>query len=106
MTRPDRDEEVGALQAGLKQLVTRLSEAELLLVRSWIEHEIRLARRPGLRLVRTPSWTDPDATQFTGTFVELAGTVRRRLHELPEDRLIVLRTWVGDRLRHRFGYPD
>ena len=105
MTRPERDSnELGVLQAGLKQLVTRLTEGELILVRSWVEQEIRLARRPALRLVRTPSSSDPE--EFDGTFVELAGHVRRRLHELPEDRLVVLLLWVTDRLRNRYGHHE
>lgn len=105
MTRPERDSnEIGALQAGLKQLVTRLSEGELVLVRAWVEQEIRLARRPALRLVRTPSHSDPE--EFDGSFVELAGHVRRRLHELPEDRLMVLHMWVTDRLRSGYGHGE
>jgi hypothetical protein len=88
---------------GLRQLVMRLTEGELLLVKRWVEQELELARKPALRLIRTPSSVEPG--EFAGTFVELASHVRKRITELPEDRLLVLSSWVGGRLRG-YGYED
>ena len=104
MSEADSDPEVQDLQGGLKALVTRLSEAELLLVRSWVEQEIRFAQKPALRIVRMPSKEQQQTERWDGTFVELAGSVRRRIHELPVDRLIVLNSWVLARLDEQYGY--
>ena len=94
--RPDR-RPIDIVAGGLRQLVMQLSEAELRLVSAWVDQELELARRPGLRLVRSPSSVDPG--EFEGSFVELASRVRKRITELPEDRLIVLSAWVEGRLR-------
>ena len=100
--RPER-RPIDIVAGGLRQLVMRLSEAELLLVKAWLDQELVLARRPALRIVCTPSSVVPD--EFDGTFVELASHVRKRITELPEDRLIVLSAWVWDRLR-TYGYEE
>lgn len=93
----------------LRRLVTRLREGELLMLRRWIEEELRLlhdrtSRLPTLRLVRTPSSAREPLPDFSGSFVELMGEVRQRLHELPEDRLIVLHLWVTGKLQDDFGH--
>lgn len=92
---------------GLKQVLVQLSEPELMIMRSWIEHEIRvLAETPAaLRLLRTPG-QHPSAPilQFSGTLPELMGLVRHRLHDLPEDRLLMLHGWVNERLREGYHH--
>lgn len=111
MARPEPElDPAGVVYAGLKQLLTRLSEAELMLIRSWVEHEIRtLANTPrSLRLVRSPGarTATPEPPPFEGNVVELMGALRRRLHELPEDRLIVLHVWINDRLRQGYRHRE
>lgn len=101
----EHDREVHDLQGGLKALVTRLTEAELLLVYAWVKNEIRLAaRKPALRVVRMPSKYLLADAKWDGSFVELAGDVRRLIHELPEDRLVVLYSWVLAQLDTHYGY--
>lgn len=96
MTRSERDPSA-ALHGSLKQLVSHLSEAELLQLRGWIEREIPRARVRGPRLVSVP--TAADLREFDGTVAELAGAIRRSIHELPETSLIVLNKWILDQLR-------
>ena len=91
-----------ALAGGLRQLVTRLSEAELLVMRKWIEEELRALQSPRLRLLREPRGGD-DLPDFSGSFAELAGTVRRKLSDLPEPSLMQLHVWVLGRLRGDYG---
>lgn len=98
----DPERNVPEMQAGLKALVTRLDEAQLLLVRAWVETEIRMAKKPALRIVRPPSRDQPDEERWVGSFVELAGAVRHRIHELPVDRLVVLYGWVLGRLDEQY----
>jgi hypothetical protein len=99
------DPEVEHLQGGLKALVTRLTEGQLLVVHAWVKNEIRLAaQKPALRVVRTPSKDQLTDERWDGSFVELAGDVRRLVHELPEDRLIVLYGWVLTQLEAQYGY--
>lgn len=101
----ERKHEVQDLQGGLKALVTRLSEAELLVVHAWVKQEIELAsQKPALRVVRLPSKEQLAQETWEGSFVELAGDVRRRIHELPEDRLVVLYSWVLAQLDAEYGY--
>ncbi len=103
---PEHERDVQHLQGGLKAVVTRLTEAELLLVYRWVKKEIEVARKkPALRIVRPPSrellaqemW---DQRSFT----EMAGDVRRLIHELPEDSLVALHTWVLEQLDRHYGY--
>jgi hypothetical protein len=103
---PDRDpnSEIEDLQGGLKALVTRLSEPQLLLVRTWVEQEIRFAKKPALRVVHNPGPGQVEGEHWVGSFGELAGAVRRRIHELPVDRLIVLNIWVHAQLGEQYGY--
>src|SRR5687768_10424786 len=78
--KPRHDHE---LAGGLRRLVTRLQEAELLVMRRWINEELHLLKtrgRPLLRLVRTPSYSRGEPLpDFDGSFYELAGQVRRLL---------------------------
>ncbi|MEZ4238046.1 MAG: hypothetical protein R3F59_18250 [Myxococcota bacterium] len=102
MARFGRDADRAGLHGNLKQLVSQLSEAELLQLRGWIEREIPRARVRGPRVVRGPSAAD--LMHFDGTVAELAGAIRRSIHELPEASLIVLGKWIHDQLdiyRHR-----
>jgi hypothetical protein len=98
LTRHERDREATdiSVHGSLKLLVTRLSEAELLQIRGWIEREIPRARGKGLRLLRVPTTADLGA--FDGSPAELTGQIRRRLHELPEDSLLLLHGWVLEQL--------
>lgn len=92
---------VDVIAGGLRQFVLLLTEAELRVVARWVDDELARARRPGLRLVLTPSAVSP--AEFVGSFADLAGRVRKRITELPEDRLVVLSAWVDDRLRQPTG---
>jgi hypothetical protein len=103
LARSERDSESVILHGTLKQLVSQLSEAQLLQLRSWIEQEIPRARVRGPRLVRGP--TPTDLLEFNGTVAELTGAIRHRVHELPEASLIVLSKWVLDQLR-LYQYRD
>lgn len=110
MSRPEPDlDPAWVIHAGgIKQVLVQLSEPELMLMRSWIEREIRvLAETPAaLRLLRAPGQHGPGLPilQFTGTLPELMGLVRHRLHELPEDRLLMLHGWVNDLLREGYHH--
>jgi hypothetical protein len=79
-------------------------------MRRWINEELHLLKirgRPMLRLVRTPSYSrEEPLPDFSGSFYELAGQVRRLLTELPEDRLIVLHSWVDEKLAMRKARGD
>jgi hypothetical protein len=76
----------------------------LLVMRRWINEELHLLKTPRLRLLRTPSYSrEEPLPNFDGSFAELAGQVRHLLTKLPEDRLIVLHSWVSGRLRYRKG---
>jgi hypothetical protein len=102
----EREHEVQNLQGGLKALVTRLTEAELLLVYQWVKKEIEVARnKPALRIVRSPSQELLEQERWDGrSFTEVAGDVRRLVHELPEDSLVALHTWVQEQLDLHYGY--
>lgn len=89
------------LLGDLKRSLARCAEAELLLVAAWVQAELGAQHpRPALRLVRTPSAYAP--ADWSGTFADLAGRLRRDLHELSHPELVVLHGWIRDRL-HRTG---
>jgi len=102
----EHDREVHHLQGGLKALITRLTEAELLLVYRWVKKEIEVARKkPALRIVRTPSQDVLEQEMWERrSFTEVAGDVRRLIHELPEGSLVALHTWVLEQLDLHYGY--
>ena len=104
--RHEHERDVQDLQGGLKALITRLTEAELLLVYRWVKNEIEVAKtRPALRIVRSPSQELLDQEIWDGrSFTEVAGDVRRLIHELPEDSLVALHTWVLEQLDRHYGY--
>lgn len=89
------------LLGDLKRCLARCAERELLLVAAWVQAELRApGPRPALRLVRTPSAYEP--APWVGSFADLAGRLRRDLHELSAPELLVLHGWIRDRL-HRTG---
>jgi hypothetical protein len=85
----------------LKAFLARCREPELLLVKAWLQAELARGAPLGLRLVRTPSSYEPGA--WSGSFVELAGHLRKDLHQLRPAELIVLHGWVGQRLARLGG---
>lgn len=101
MARSERESDAG-LHGSLKQQLSLLSEAQLLQLYSWIVAEIPRARVRGPRLVSSPGRSGPatDLTRFEGSLAELAGSIRRSVHDLPEASLIVLNKWVIDQLRN------
>jgi hypothetical protein len=90
--------ELAVLQGDLKSCLVRCREPELLLVLAWVQAELHRPRPGALRLVRTPSACEPGA--WSGSFVELAGRLRKDIHALPLAELLILHGWVRDRLSH------
>lgn len=104
------------LLADLKALLVRCSEAELLTVRLWTDTALARHRRrldddlrrsqfpdrespaPRLSLVRRPSDFAGEALGRLGSarrpFAEIAGELRKIVHELPEDDLRFLHAWM------------
>lgn len=99
-----RQVESARLQGGLKALVTELSLAELVVMRAWVQQEIEAAKKPALRVLKPPPEVPIDKGQFDGRpAYELMGAVRQLIHSLPEDRLVLLYSWVLTRLREGYG---
>lgn len=88
------------LRIGLRQLVLRLTKAELIVVHGWIRRQLVEAKRhPRTNLVRVPD--DDDASDFDGeAFLTMASRVRMHVCELPPAYLIVMDTWITSRLTH------
>lgn len=91
------------MQGGLKALVTELSLAELLVARAWVEQEIEFAKKPALRILKPPPDVLPSREAYDGRPAELMGAIRLLIHSLPEDRLILLYSWVLARMREGYG---
>lgn len=84
----------------LRHLFPRLSRSELCLINGWIEKQLRIARRaPSQRIVRVPDLDD--TLEFTGDIVELLGTLRHHIEQLPQGHLVVLNHWVESQLLER-----
>ena len=86
------------LLAELKAHLVSCSEAELITVRLWTDMALSRRRKP-LGLVRMPSEFSAFAEAQLGTdrrpFTEIAGELRKIVHELPDDDLRVLHLWMA-----------
>ncbi|MCB9689604.1 MAG: hypothetical protein H6738_11230 [Alphaproteobacteria bacterium] len=85
------------LLAELKTLLVQCSEAELVTVRLWTDMALSRRRKP-LSLVRMPSefsvLAEAQLLTIRRPFTEIAGELRKIVHELPDDDLRVLHLWM------------
>ena len=85
------------LLAELKTLLVQCSEAELVTVRLWTDMALSRRRKP-LTLVRMPSefsvLAEAQLVTIRRPFTEIAGELRKIVHELPDDDLRVLHLWM------------
>lgn len=85
------------LLAELKTLLVQCSEAELVTVRLWTDMALSRRRKP-LALVRMPSefsvLAEAQLCTIRRPFTEIAGELRKIVHELPDDDLRVLHLWM------------
>ncbi|MEQ1572064.1 MAG: hypothetical protein ABMA64_40930 [Myxococcota bacterium] len=89
--------QAAAQAATVKHALCQLSRDELQMMHLWIDEAVRVhARAHHLHVARTPSMGDQEDPQASE--VEIAGWIRHRLHDLPQERLPELALWVHRRL--------